>query len=173
MPAIVQAKPDVAPFVVRMLVQASSLPNKRELLKEFDKGPDPAMLQAQAQAQQLQQMMQQLQMQLAQTRIALQQAQAQKTSAEAQAVSVKTQAQAASDLSRADLNRAEAAKTAVETQTMPQEARAGLTNDAIETALKVDKHRRDAMPKLEIIAKGVNLDATSPVLQTTPPGWPR
>lgn len=145
-PSIVQAKPDMAPALVRALIQASSLPNKRELLQEFDKGPDPAAKQAQQQQQAMQAQMQQMamalqqaQLQVEQTRAALQQAQAQN-------------------------QQAQAAKTAAETQILPAQAQAKMQADAMaaqtrmaqanaqaqatgaDTAIKVEQHQRSMQP---------------------------
>jgi hypothetical protein len=134
-PSIVQVKPDLAPSLVRTLIQASSLPNKRELLQEFDKGPDPTVVQAQQQAQQLAMALQQVQLELGQTRIQLQQAQTAKTMAEAQAIPVKTQIDA--QQAQADINKTQ--------------ADAGET--MADTAIKVDDARKANMPHITIVKK--------------------
>ena len=133
-PAIVQAKPDMAPALVRALIQASSLPNKRELLQEFDKGPDPAALQAQqqaqAQAQKMAEAMAQMQIQLGQTKSQLQQAQTAESAARA-------------------------AKTTAEAQVIPAKAQADIQAASVTTAVKVDDQRIKHMPQIHIVAEGV------------------
>jgi hypothetical protein len=73
---IMQARPDMAPKMARMMIKASSLPDKRALVEEFDKAPDP-------QQQQLQQQNQQLTQRNAILELELKQAQIQKTTADA------------------------------------------------------------------------------------------
>ena len=97
-PAIAQARPDMMPTFLKMLVRSSALPNKRDLLKELDKGPDPQQQQMQQQQQAMQQQMVQLQLAMqqatiavGQTKAALQQAQTEKTAAETQQIAVETQ----------------------------------------------------------------------------------
>ena len=97
-PAIAQARPDMMPTFLKMLVRSSALPNKRDLLRELDKGPDPQQQQMQQQQQAMQQQMVQLQLAMqqatiavGQTKAALQQAQAEKTAAETQQIAVETQ----------------------------------------------------------------------------------
>jgi hypothetical protein len=79
---LLQANPAMAPMWAKLLVQASQLPNKRELLEAMDKPPDP-------QQAQMQQAQQQLQMQGAQAGIAVQQSQAQLNQAKAQSEQAK------------------------------------------------------------------------------------
>lgn len=81
---IVNARPDMAPKVARMLIQSSTLPDKRELLDDWDKGPDPQVAQLQQQNQQLQQKMAMLEAQLVAAEV-------QKTQSEAQLNAAKTQ----------------------------------------------------------------------------------
>jgi|WetSurMetagenome_2_1015567.scaffolds.fasta_scaffold10214_5 hypothetical protein len=137
MPAIVQAKPDMAPMLVRALIQASSLPNKKEILQEFDKGPDPAMLQAQqqqqAQAQQIAEAMAQMNLLVGQTKAQLQQAQA-----------VNQQAQAALATAEAQAVPAKA-----------QVAQAKAQTEGVNTAIRVDEHQRSMMPHAIIIDEKV------------------
>jgi hypothetical protein len=52
---VIQANPQMGPLLVKMLVRLSAFRDKREILKEMDKAPDP-------QQQQIQQLMQQLQL---------------------------------------------------------------------------------------------------------------
>lgn len=95
-PTIVQGRPDMAPLMTKLIVKASQLRNKRELIQELDKAPDP-------QQQQAQQMMQQLQQQMAQLQAALLQAQVAKTQSEAaenQANAAKLQAEAQTTVPR-------------------------------------------------------------------------
>lgn len=54
LPTVVQARPDMAPKMVELVIKASQLPNKRELLEQMTKGPDPQQLQMQQAAQALQ-----------------------------------------------------------------------------------------------------------------------
>jgi hypothetical protein len=101
-PAILQSRPDIAPMYLKLLVKASQLPNKRELIKELDKGPDPQQQQMAQQQQAMQQQMVQLQLAMQQATIAveqtkaqLQQAQTQKTTVETQLLPAKAEAEIA------------------------------------------------------------------------------
>lgn len=82
-PVIVQARPDMAPKVARMIVNASSLPNKRELIAEWDK-VDPKQAEQQQMMQQLAAKMAQLEAGLKEATIAVAQSQAQLNQAKAQ-----------------------------------------------------------------------------------------
>jgi hypothetical protein len=142
-PAIVQAKPEMATALVRALLQASSLPNKRELLQEFDKGPDPAAQQAQQQQQaQLQQMamaLQQAQLQVEQTRSALQQAQAQNQQAQAEKTAVETQMLPAQTQAKMQAD-------AVAAQMKNAQAQDQMQRSGVDTAIKMDQHQRSMQP---------------------------
>jgi hypothetical protein len=92
-PTIVGARPDMAQTMTRLLIKASQLRSKRELLQELDKAPDPQAMQEQQQAKAIQQAMAQAKVAVDQTRAQLQQAQTQKTAAEAQAVTPRAQAE--------------------------------------------------------------------------------
>lgn len=86
LPSIIQARPDRAPQLVQLMVEASSLRDKdklRELLE--DPAPDP-------QQQQMAQMMQAMQAQLAQLELAGKQAEIEKTQSEAAENAAQTQA---------------------------------------------------------------------------------
>jgi hypothetical protein len=54
LPTVVQARPDLAPLLVKTLIKASQLRAKREILQELDKGPGPEQQKAQQAQQQLQ-----------------------------------------------------------------------------------------------------------------------
>lgn len=82
-PVIVQARPDMAPKVARMIVKASSLPNKRELIAEWDK-VDPKQAEQQQMMQQLAAKMAQLEAGLKEATIAVAQSRAQLNQAKAQ-----------------------------------------------------------------------------------------
>lgn len=97
-PTILQSRPDIAPAYLKILLKASQLPNKRELIKELEKEPDQAQQQMAQQQQQMQQQMVALQLSLQQativveqTKAQLQQAQAAKAAAETQQIAVDTQ----------------------------------------------------------------------------------
>lgn len=129
---ILQTKPEMAPKVGKMLLKASQLRNKRELLEEWDKGPTPEEQQQAAQAQQMQMAQMQLQVKLAETQLQLTQAQTQLTLAKAQAEQSRmakemadaehTQAETAAIPSEIELNQARAAEAeakAGETEPLP------------------------------------------------------
>jgi hypothetical protein len=78
---LAQAKPDLAPTLARLMVQASTLPDKRELLAAFDKAPDPQVMA--------------LQQKNAQLEVALKAAQVAQTQSVAQLNQAKTQAELA------------------------------------------------------------------------------
>jgi hypothetical protein len=86
---VVQLRPDMAPLMVELLIQASSLRDKQKILEKLraDKNADP---QAQQQ-QQMQQQMQQLTMQIEQLKAALTQAETAKAAAETEKIRVETQ----------------------------------------------------------------------------------
>jgi uncharacterized membrane protein YqiK len=122
-PSLLQTRPDMAPTFIKLLIRSSSLPDKHELLKELDKGPDPQQAQMAQQQQQMQQQMLQLQLAMQQatiaveqTRAQLQQAQTAKTAAETQKLSVETQIAPA---------KAEAEIEATKAQSMSHAANAG------------------------------------------------
>lgn len=127
-PTILQTRPDIAPTFLKMWVKSSQLPNKRELLQELDKEPDPQQAQMQQQQQQMQQQMNQLQLAMQQatiaveqTKAALQQAQTEKTAAETQKISVETQIAPA---------KAEADIASAQSQAMSHAANAGAKTGA-------------------------------------------
>jgi hypothetical protein len=114
MPVIVQARPDMGPSLAKMMIKASQLPNKRDLLKDLDKGPDPQVQQEQEQAKKIQQAMAQAEIGVKSSRAQLQQAQAQKTATEAGLEPQKAQSKAQLEQAQA-LNHAASAgeKTAM------------------------------------------------------------
>lgn len=85
-PPLIQSKPEMGPKIMRMILQASSLPDKREIIAEWDKPADP-------QAQQMQQAQQQLAIQQLRQQVALLTAQVTKTNADAQLSQAKAQAE--------------------------------------------------------------------------------
>ena len=93
LPVVAQGRPDLAPTWIKLMIQASTLPDKRELLKELDKGPDPQQMKLQQQNQQLQMALQQATIAVEQTKAQLQQAQTEKTTVETQLLPAKTQAE--------------------------------------------------------------------------------
>ena len=98
---VVPQRPDMAPLLTRMLVRLSAFRDKREILKEMDKPPNPQ----QAQQQQAQQ---QMAMQGAQAGIAVQQSQAQLNAARAKSEMDKTQQSGAKVPSEVEKNKAQA-----------------------------------------------------------------
>jgi len=52
-PTIVQGRPDMAPLMAKLLIRSSQLRDKREMLQELEKPPDPQQVQLQQQMQQL------------------------------------------------------------------------------------------------------------------------
>ena len=88
---VIQGNPQMAPMLVKMLVRLSAFREKRELLKEMDKPPDPQQAQMQQMQAQLQQQMQQLQLAGAKAGVDVQSTQAQLNAARAQAEQAKTQ----------------------------------------------------------------------------------
>lgn len=101
MPTIVQARPDMGPVLARMMIKASQMPNKRDLLAELEKGPDPQQQAAQKQAQELQQAMQKAGLSDLNAATQLKQAQAAKAQTEAQMLPEKTAAQSQRDKAQA------------------------------------------------------------------------
>lgn len=104
-PAVIQARPDLAPEVTKLLIQASDLPKKRELLELWDKGPDPQQAQMQQQVQALQMALQQAQVQVAEST-------AQFNAAKAQAEQAKAEIAAAKAPSEIEENEASALRDA-------------------------------------------------------------
>jgi hypothetical protein len=104
-PAIMQSRPDLAPMMAKLIVRASQLPDKRELLAEFDKPPDQ-------QQQQMQQVAQQMQMEGAKAGIAVQQSQAQLNAARAASEQAKVQQSGAKVPSEIEKNQASAMRDA-------------------------------------------------------------
>ena len=108
-PAVIQAHPDLIPKVVRMIVKASSLPDKREILQLFeDKPPDPQLMQQQQEAQQMQKATAQAGIAVAQSQAQLNQARSQEAMAKAQTEMPKAQAAAKHDEALAIKHAAEA-----------------------------------------------------------------
>lgn len=138
MPSVVQTRPDMAPVVSSMLIKASSLPNKRELLKAMEQGPDPKAEQQKAQVTQLQQALAQAQLAVEQTRAELQKAQAAKANAEAQAVAPKAQAEVASKMAGAQADAAYVHLERAQAVEQAQQGRARMAMDA-------NKQRGDEM----------------------------
>lgn len=101
MPVVIQNRPDMAQKMVELIIRASQLPDKREILEMLSKPPDPQQMQQQQQAQQMQMAMVKSQIDVATTKAGLQQAQTAKTAAEAQAIPPATQAEAAERMANA------------------------------------------------------------------------
>lgn len=106
LPTIVQTRPDMAPTMAKLVVKASQLPNKRELLQELDKGPDP-------QAMQMQQVMQQLQAAKAKADVDVAGSQAALNQARAVSEQAKTEQSGAKLPSEIEKNKAQAMRDAV------------------------------------------------------------
>jgi hypothetical protein len=119
LPTVAQARPDVAPKLVAMMLRASSLPDKRELMKLIDAPPDPQAAQAQAQAQQMAQAQAQAGMQVAQSQAALNQARAQAEQAKVQIDGAKVQQSGAKVPS--EIKRNEAAAVRDVSNSMPRQ----------------------------------------------------
>ena len=143
-PAIIQAQPQMAKQMTEMLIRASSLRSKREILETMTKAPDPA---AQQQAEQ----MRQLGQQMAMLQAALLQAQVGKTNADAQL----SQARAQAEVLDAQIA---AGKAPSEAQLTQAQAHGAMTSAALE-ATKVQaeaerdqatavKHRIDAASRM-------------------------
>ena len=98
---VVPQRPDMAPLLTRMLIRLSAFRDKREILKEMDKPPNP-------QQEQQQQAQQQMAMQGAQAGIAVQQSQAQLNAARAQSETAKTQQSGARVPGEIEKNKAQA-----------------------------------------------------------------
>jgi hypothetical protein len=101
LPTVVQARPDMAPEMVKLIVNASNLTNKRQLREALEKGPDPQQMQQQQQIQQLQMALEQAKAQLIQAQSQNQASQAQLNQAKAAQVSAETQTTA--PLAQADI----------------------------------------------------------------------
>lgn len=101
LPTVVNARPDMAPEMVKMLIRASDLSNKRELLQSLEKGPDPQQAQQQEQMQKLQMAAQQAGVQVATSQSQLNQARAAQANAEAQVTGPKAQAEVESKHAKA------------------------------------------------------------------------
>ena len=154
-PSIIQAKPQIAEKIGRLIIRASQLPSKRELLAEWDKGPDPQ------QAQQAQ-MMQQIQQQLAQIQIALTQAQVQKTQADAQL----SQAKAQSEL--AGIGQARQAQVPEQPRPPSPLEMARAERESVNTRLDVEKTRAQVEKDRAAAARAM-ADAASKARQATEP----
>lgn len=149
-PSVLQAAPQMAPKVTAMLLKASNLRNKKELVADLEKGPDP-------QQQQMQQQMQQLQMALQQSQLALTQAQAQVAQSQAQlntarAAQANVDAQAATPKAQADialkqaqagatgadvaLKQAQTVKTVAEAQAVPERTAAEIEGRRVDNFVK-------------------------------------
>lgn len=100
-PMLIQTRPDMAPKVGRMLLKASQLPNKKDLLADWDKAPDP-------QQQQAQQAQQQIQMAGAKAQVEKTQSETQLNAARAQAEQTKVQIAGAKTPSEIERNQAAA-----------------------------------------------------------------
>ncbi len=149
-PTIVQARQDMAPKIARMILQSSSLPNKRELLNEWDKPPDQH-------AQQLQQAQQALAIEELKQQVALLAAQVQKTQADAQLSAAKAQSEAAGAMPQAPEppkphEIAALHREQVGTQTDIAKAQAQIEKDRaltqkhhVDTSINIAKAQRDAM----------------------------
>jgi hypothetical protein len=95
LPSIIQARPDRAPQLVQLMVEASSLRGKdklREILQ--DPAPDPAQQQMAAMMQQMQAMMAQLEMRAKQADIAKTESETAENVAQAQAIAERSQMEA-------------------------------------------------------------------------------
>jgi hypothetical protein len=87
LPTVAQARPDIAPKLVSLMIRASSLPDKRELMRILDEPTvDPAAAQAQQQAQQLGIAAQEAGISVAQTQAQLNAAKAASEQAKTQAI---------------------------------------------------------------------------------------
>jgi hypothetical protein len=153
---LAQAKPDIAPVLARMMVQASTFPGaeKRELLAAFDKAPDP-------QVMALQQKNQQLELGLKAAQVALSQSQAQlnqaKTQSELASIGQSAEGAAPSPHDQAKLQREQ-----VGTQLDVAKANAQIQKDqALTQKHHMDMHinaakaQRDAMkPDVEVVEVG-------------------
>lgn len=106
LPTIAQARPDVAPKLVSLMIKASSLPDKRDLMKILDEKPDPQAAQAQQQAQQLGMALQQANVQVAETQAQLNAARAQGEQARSQVAFQDSQVAAAKAPAEVELTKA-------------------------------------------------------------------
>ena len=115
LPTIVQTRPDMAPTMARLVIKASQLPNKRELLEELDKGPTPEQQQAQQQAQALQ-------AEQAKAGLAVTQSQAQLNAAKAAQAQADAQATMPRAAAEIEANKAKAMNAAADAgqKTVPQ-----------------------------------------------------
>jgi hypothetical protein len=93
LPTVAQAKPELAGTMVRLMIKASNLPDKRALMQEMDKGPDPQAMQMQEQQAQLQMAGVEANVRKTAAQAGLAEAQTQKTAAEAQMLGPKTEAE--------------------------------------------------------------------------------
>lgn len=91
-PSAIQTRPDLAPMMLKSIFQASRLPNKRNIMREFDKGPDQQQVEMQQQMQTMQIQLQKVGLIVEQTKAQLFQAQAEKASIEARLLPAKAQA---------------------------------------------------------------------------------
>jgi hypothetical protein len=105
LPTVVQARPDLAPTMVRALIKASQIRSKREILAELDKGPDPQQAQQQQQTQAMQ-------LEQAKAGVQVAQSQAQLNAARAASEQAKTQIAGAKAPSEIEKNKAVAMRDA-------------------------------------------------------------
>ncbi len=150
---LAQAKPDLAPQLARMMVQASTLPDKRELLAAFDKAPDP-------QVMALQQKNQQLELGLKAAQVALSQSQAQLNQAKTQSELASIGQQEAPQMPEppSPLEHAKAQREAVNTQLDVVKTQAHVQRDQAMT----QKHKVDTaaavkqmmQPDVEVLEVG-------------------
>ncbi len=106
-PMILQVAPNMAQFWARMLIRLSAFRDKRAVLEEMDKPPDP-------QQQQMQQMSQQLQIEGVKAGVSVQQTQAQLNAARAAAEQAKVQQTGAKVPSEIERNQAAALRDAAQ-----------------------------------------------------------
>jgi hypothetical protein len=112
LPTVAQARPDIAPKLVSLMVRASSLPDKRELMKLLEEQPDQGQAQAQQQVQQLGMALQQANVKVAETQAELNHARAASEAVKVQTAGETLQIDAARAQSEVKRNEAAALKDA-------------------------------------------------------------
>ena len=147
-PAIVQAQPGMAKQLTEMLIRASSLRSKRELLEAMTKAPDPAAAQQAEQMKALGQQMAKLQAALLGAQVAKTQADAQLSQARAQSEALTAQVTAGMAPAEAQLTQAKAQGE----QTSSALEATKVMAEAQRDAATAEKHRVDAAARMASMA---------------------
>ena len=121
LPTVVQARPDMAAKMVDLVVKASTLPNKRDLIRALDEAPDPAVDQQKKAVEALQMEQGKAMVSVSQSQAQLNAARAQSEQSKAASDQAKTQASGAKVPSEIEKNQAQAARDGAAAQSTMHE----------------------------------------------------